>query len=298
MSSRRIERCYTDNIYLIESIQPEPDYPYERQYLIMGNSGNTYTVTISNQPTCTCPDHTTRGNRCKHIYFVLIRIMNTYNYTEKTFSDEELEEMFLNIPQVAKNLMYQGDEPQEQKEVKQKFEKGDVCPICLDPLENGKELDYCKYSCGQTIHKKCFSMWEKSKGGICVFCRGKWYSNFSSKPKPVSMHPIDYSIQIEEKEEEVKEIVKDNDSKNEKESSDDKIDIEEESYDSISEMLKKRKEKDKKNKKRKKSRGRSRDKSRSSDMNLSRSVSRSRSRDKIKEKSRNKNRKKVKYPKK
>ena len=89
MSSRRIERCYTDNIYLIESIQPEPDYPYERQYLIMGNSGNTYTVTISNQPTCTCPDHTTRGNRCKHIYFVLIRIMNTYNYTEKTYSDEE-----------------------------------------------------------------------------------------------------------------------------------------------------------------------------------------------------------------
>ena len=61
----------------------------------------------------------------------------------------------------------------------------------MDPLENGKELDYCKYSCGKTIHKKCFTMWEKSKGGICVLCRGQWYSDFPKiKPKKVSMHPI------------------------------------------------------------------------------------------------------------
>ena len=292
MSSRRIERCYTDNIYLIESLQPEEDYPYERNYLIMGNSGNTYTVTISNMPSCTCPDYTTRGNRCKHIYFVLIRIMNIYNYTDEEYSDEELAQMFLNIPDIAKNLMYQGEKPEEQKEVKQKFEKDDVCPICLDPLENGKELDYCKYSCGQTIHKKCFSMWEKSKGGICVFCRGKWYSNYPSKPKPVSMHPIDPD-QIEEKEEDIKD-----NSNNERDSSYDKIDIEEESIDDIDEKIKREKERDKKNKKRNnyrnKSKGRKRDKSRSrsSKMSISRSLSRSRSR------SREKSHKKNKYPKK
>lgn len=292
MSSRRIERCYTDNIYLIESLQPEEDYPYERNYLIMGNSGNTYTVKISNMPSCTCPDYTTRGNRCKHIYFVLIRIMNIYNYTDEEYSDEELAQMFLNIPDIAKNLMYQGEKPEEQKEVKQKFEKDDVCPICLDPLENGKELDYCKYSCGQTIHKKCFSMWEKSKGGICVFCRGKWYSSFPSKPKPVSMHPIDPN-QIEEKEEDIKD-----NSNNERDSSYDKIDIEEESIDDIDEKIKREKERDKKNKKRnnyrKKSKGKKRDKSRSrsSKMSISRSLSRSRSR------SREKSHKKIKYPKK
>ena len=294
MSSRRIERCYTDNIYLIESLQPEEDYPYERNYLIMGNSGNTYTVTISNMPSCTCPDYTTRGNRCKHIYFVLIRIMNIYNYTDEEYSDEELAQMFLNIPDIAKNLMYQGEKPEEQKEVKQKFEKDDVCPICLDPLENGKELDYCKYSCGQTIHKKCFSMWEKSKGGICVFCRGKWYSNYPSKPKPVSMHPIDPN-QIEEKEKDIKD-----NSNNERDSSYDKIDIEEESIDDIDEKIKREKERDKKNKKRinyrNKSKGRKRDKSRSrsSKMSISRSLSRSRSRSRSREKSH----KKIKYPKK
>ena len=293
MSDRRIERCYTDNIYLIESVPPDEDNPYEREYLIMGNSGNTYTVTISNDPSCTCPDYRTRGNRCKHIYFVLIRIMNTYNYTEEIYSDDELEEMFSNIPQVAKNLMYQEEKPQEQKEVKQKFQKDDVCPICLDPLENGKELDYCKYSCGQTIHKKCFSMWEKSKGGICVFCRGKWYSNFPSKPKPVSMHPIDQN-QIEEKDEE--EDIKDN-SNYEVDNDYEKIDIDEESFDNYNQMTKREKERERRNKKRKKSKKRKRDKSRSSKMSICRSVSRSRSRNRSRSKSRGRSNNRIRYPK-
>ena len=51
MSSQRIERCYTDNIYLIESLPSEDEY--ERRYLIMGNSGNTYKVTIAKKPNCT-----------------------------------------------------------------------------------------------------------------------------------------------------------------------------------------------------------------------------------------------------
>ena len=271
MSSRRIERCYTDNIYLIESIPPEEEYPYERNYLIMGNSGNTYTVTISNEPSCTCPDYTSRGNRCKHIYFVLIRIMNTINYQEEEYSDLELAQMFLNIPEVAKNLMYQGENPIEQKEVNQKFEKDDVCPICLDPLENGKELDYCKYSCGKTIHKKCFSMWEKSKGGICVFCRGKWYSDYPSSPKKVSMHPIE-PIQNEE------ENKKDNNN----EIKDECKEIENDNDDNVRNVNQEKN----KNKKRSKSINESRRKTR----NKSKSRSRSRNRYKSKSMSRDLNR--------
>ena len=36
------------------------------------------------------------------------------------------------------------------------------------------------------------SMWEKTKGSICVFCRAQWYSKFPVKNhKKVSMHPIE-----------------------------------------------------------------------------------------------------------
>ena len=195
MSSQRIERCYTDNIYLIESVPPDPEEDTERKFVIMGHSGHVYNVTITNRPKCTCPDFYLRHNRCKHIYFVLIRIMNIDNVTDKYYSDEDLSEMFSNIPPVAQNLMYKGDNMENNggKEVEQKFEKGDICPICLDPLENGKELDFCRYSCGKTIHSKCFSMWVKSKGSICVFCRAQWYSTnaLSQNHKKVSMHPID-----------------------------------------------------------------------------------------------------------
>ena len=287
MSSGRIERCYTDNIYLIESIPPEEDDSYKRKYLIMGNSGRTYKVTITNRPSCTCPDYIMRGNRCKHIYFVLIRIMNISNYTDRQFSDEELSEMFLNIPEVAKNLMYQGENTSEQKEVNQKFEKDDICPICLDPLENGKELDYCKYSCGKTIHKKCFSMWEKSKGGICVFCRAKWYSNFpSSHPKKVAMHPIENS-QIDE-EDNQNDIEEQNNNNNYE-----KIEIDEDESDEIKSKektkYKKKKKRDKsKNKKRNKKRNKRKSKSKDKSMSIS-SESRSRSR--------SRNRNKIKYPK-
>ena len=65
---------------------------------------------------------------------------------DSSYEDDELIEMFNNIPPVSQNLMYQGSGiPNGGKEVDQKFEKGDICPICLDPLENGKDLDFCRY---------------------------------------------------------------------------------------------------------------------------------------------------------
>ena len=266
MSSQRIERCYTDNIYLIESIRPRDSEDKERKYVIMGHSGHVYNVTISNKPKCTCPDFYLRHNRCKHIYFVLIRIMNIPNVTDKSYSDEDLSEMFMNIPPIAQDLIYKGDnvERNDGKEVEQKFEKGDICPICLDPLENGKDLDFCRYSCGKTIHSKCFSMWVKSKGSICVFCRAQWYSSnaFGQNHKKVLMHPIDINNNNNNNGEEEKD---NNDEINE----DNQMDldngnnIDEEGNNSIEEENDTSSRKKKQRKTRKKNRSRSRNKSRS-----------------------------------
>ena len=268
MSSQRIERCYTDNIYLIEVEPPdEDDEDIKRKFVIMGHSGHVYNVTITNHPHCTCPDFYLRRHRCKHIYFVLMRIMNVDNYTDSSYTDDELIDMFNNIPPIAQNLMYKGSAiPNEGKEVEQRFEKGDICPICLDPLENGKDLDFCRYSCGKTIHSKCFSMWEKSRGSICVFCRAQWYcSNLIIKNhKKVSMHPID-----------INNVNNDNDNNNNSQNyeEDNKMDLDSKEEDDMSS----RKEK-KRKKNRNKNRSRSRNKSRS------RSISRDKKKDKKKKK--------------
>ena len=286
MSSQRIERCYTDNIYLIESVPPDSEDDTERTYVIMGHSGHVYNVTISHRPKCTCPDFYLRGNRCKHIYFVLIRIMNIDNVTDKYYSDDDLTDMFRNIPPIAQNLMYKGSDVEinEGKEVEQKFEEGDICPICLDPLENGKELDFCRYSCGKTIHSKCFSMWVKSKGSICVFCRAQWYNaNASSKNhKKVSMHPIginNNNINNEEQNENNEENNEDNGMDLDNENNIDEEDNKYNNYDEENEVISSRRKKEKKKKKKNRSRSR----------NKSRSRSRSRNKDIKKNKKKKKN---------
>lgn len=43
---------------------------------IVGTTGNIYTVTISYEPSCTCPD-AMKGNQCKHIIYVRVRF---YSY--------------------------------------------------------------------------------------------------------------------------------------------------------------------------------------------------------------------------
>lgn len=44
---------------------------------IVGTTGNIYTVTISYEPSCTCPD-AMKGNQCKHIIYVRVRF---YSYS-------------------------------------------------------------------------------------------------------------------------------------------------------------------------------------------------------------------------
>ena len=238
MSSQRIERCYTDNIYLIESVPPDSEDDTERTYVIMGHSGHVYNVTISHRPKCTCPDFYLRGNRCKHIYFVLIRIMNIDNVTDKYYSDDDLTDMFRNIPPIAQNLMYKGS---------------DV----------------------EINHSKCFSMWVKSKGSICVFCRAQWYNaNASSKNhKKVSMHPIginNNNINNEEQNENNEENNEDNgmdlDNENNIDEEDNKYNNYDEENEDISSRRKKEKKKKKKNRSRSRNKSRSRSRSRSKDI--------------------------------
>src|SRR5580700_10634340 len=106
MSDSRKQRGVTQNIFLIETIIGTEQY--ERKYIVMGSTGNIYNVIIKNEPECTCPDYTTRYKRCKHIYFVLMRIMKINNVDEEEYTNDELVEMFKNIPQITNQLIIDG----------------------------------------------------------------------------------------------------------------------------------------------------------------------------------------------
>ena len=202
-NTMRMRRCYTDNLFLIESFPEDIIDYYSRKFSIMGSKGNVYTVTISQSPKCTCPDYKLNHKRCKHIFFVLIRIMNLeVEYAEQTdYSEEELLDMYDNIPEITKALMASDMIMEKYEEEKKNFNadynnekiekketKNEICPICMDPLDNGKQLVYCQFSCGKSLHKLCFKMWEKKSGPICVFCRANWYNcNSENKHKYMNL---------------------------------------------------------------------------------------------------------------
>jgi len=174
----RKQRGLTQPIYLIETVIEEKNQ-YEKKYIVMGSSGNVYTVNISHTPTCTCPDYTTRQRRCKHIYFVLGRIMQVNEQDEEEYSDTELLKMFSQIPHITNNFIVDNNIKNKYNKLKNttpdqnKKSTDDLCPICLDDLENGDAIDYCN-KCGKHVHTQCFSMWAKSKGAKCVYCQTTW----------------------------------------------------------------------------------------------------------------------------
>lgn len=175
-SFQRKQRGVTQKLFLIETLQIKDET--SREYIIMGSTGNVYNVNITHNPTCTCPDYITRGNRCKHIFFVLVRIMKVIDPDKKRYTDGDLKEMFSNISEIT-NVLCVG------KQIKDKYScsKGsnivtvkddDICPICLEDIQNGEQFEYCKAQCGKCVHELCFSMWCIKNPANCLVCRTPW----------------------------------------------------------------------------------------------------------------------------
>lgn len=179
----RMKKALKERIYLVEAIEPESENQLSREFVVMGTRGNEYTVTIDRHPHCTCPDYTHRKGRCKHCFFVLMRIMKVEgDMVQQYYYDKnELREMFNNIPEITANLYdrninkaFEDEESTKDSEefVKQKPIEGD-CPICLTSLEIG-EVDFCKKCCGNNVHVDCFRRWAQKKKEFCVYCRAPW----------------------------------------------------------------------------------------------------------------------------
>jgi hypothetical protein len=112
MSSPRELRSKTQDIKLLE-ILDRTDY-YTQSYLIKGTTGNTYIVSIKDEPTCTCPDFEHHKERCKHILYVLSQILRATDINKQKYSEIDLEFMWLAAPKGNMNP-YNAQKVQENK---------------------------------------------------------------------------------------------------------------------------------------------------------------------------------------
>lgn len=176
---KRKQRGITQKIFLIETIEKKNNT--SREYVVMGSTGNVYNVNITNNPTCTCPDYSIRYNRCKHIYFILLRVMKVNNPDKEKYTDSELINMFKNIPEIT-NILCVNENIKNQylknKNNKIQIKDDDICPICLEDIQNGEIFEYCRAKCGKCVHKTCFDMWCKKNPVKCLICRSPWGSKY------------------------------------------------------------------------------------------------------------------------
>lgn len=161
------------------------EHPTE-QIQLAGTTGNVYTITIDKVPNCNCP-HALKGNQCKHVIYVLARVLRVPWELEYqvAFLASELRSIFARAPPLPEE---QGKESEE--DGKRKPLEGE-CPICcedFEPENTAEAVVYCKASCGNNIHKQCFEQWAATKSGqvvTCPFCRAPWEGDEDTLKKVV-----------------------------------------------------------------------------------------------------------------
>lgn len=145
---------------------------------LTGSTGNIYSVHIAQQPSCTCP-HNRKGNQCKHIIYVMCRVLRArFDLVyQLALLSSELVEILENAPPIEV-----GEDVKTPKQGKHRKEIEGDCPICFMSFEESGPTVYCRAQCGQNIHKECFEMWAATKRQgrgardqvTCPMCRTPW----------------------------------------------------------------------------------------------------------------------------
>jgi len=93
----RIKRALTQRLFLVQNDSANSTTTLEGSFIVLGSTGNVYTVKVSHIPSCTCLDHAS-GHLCKHILFVLLKVMqlppNSPLIYQAMWPTFELEEKF------------------------------------------------------------------------------------------------------------------------------------------------------------------------------------------------------------
>lgn len=161
------------------------DCPYY-EVKIAGTTGNVYTVIISHQPTCSCPNTAFKRKNsgdalCKHILYVLHFVLKAPEHLciQNAFMSSELKTIDEGVPPMpTESAAAKEDHDGRRKPVQ------DDCPICCMDFEEEEEITWCRAACGNNIHAACFDQWARMKDRTtCPFCRTEWDYGDAKKGK-------------------------------------------------------------------------------------------------------------------
>jgi hypothetical protein len=203
----RIDRAKTQRLFLIKRGDVTAPPRLSCNFVVLGSTGNVYTVTIETLPNCSCPDHA-KGNLCKHILFVLIKVMGLETQSpliyQASWITTELEAMFeqmkVRFGQVSGAVlandqvratfakletgqdMSDDDDGVTGKKMdgvaRRLFDDEEDCPICFDAMTEKDATTFCRQRCGANFHQECIRHWlqqkDQPKDQLCPMCRAPW----------------------------------------------------------------------------------------------------------------------------
>ncbi|KIK07088.1 hypothetical protein K443DRAFT_673661 [Laccaria amethystina LaAM-08-1] len=211
----RVGRVMSQRFFMIERRRNGGEL--QEEFSVLGSTSNVYTVTIGRKPKCNCPD-TIRGNHCKHIMFVLLKVLQvpqTSNlWYQKGLLTSELETIFARAPLAPNDVTNPrvreaydralgrpststapAAAPESSAGKKRIPGPEDDCPVCYDGMEGVAEasLVFCD-ECGNALHQECFAQWRQTsqnqgKALTCVWCRSPWATVAAGHSKTTSSSP-------------------------------------------------------------------------------------------------------------
>ena len=201
----RLGRSISQRMYLVDRTELAADWkrqptPPVCSFTVAGSTGNIYTVTLDNVPTCTCPDFLRKRDLCKHIFFVLLKCIGVESTSpllhQRAFLSTEIRQLLVHLEErrtggavvqasEAVRAAYQKrlkggedatkDDNDGTESVPRKTLEADAdCPICFDSLQDGETV-YCRRTCGTNFHADCIRRWMiQSSHRNCPNCRQAW----------------------------------------------------------------------------------------------------------------------------
>eukprot|EP01006_Ploeotia_vitrea_P056329 TRINITY_DN68091_c3_g3_i1.p1 TRINITY_DN68091_c3_g3~~TRINITY_DN68091_c3_g3_i1.p1 ORF type:complete len:316 (-),score=23.45 TRINITY_DN68091_c3_g3_i1:136-1083(-) len=184
----RISRAKNQRMFLITEKSVSTDGgELCGSYAVLGSTGNVYDVDICQFPKCSCPDHQ-RGNLCKHIVFVFLKVLKVDEKSpiiyQKALLQSELKEIFdkrkaatdvianTTVVNAYLNATNTNDDKQEEGKHADAPLPDDECAICFELMNGGEALEQCR-TCHKFLHKECLTQWLKHQTSCC-YCRGTW----------------------------------------------------------------------------------------------------------------------------
>ena len=173
MSTRK-QRGLSERIYLLDAKHDQSSW----ELTIKGSSKSIYKILLSsNLVKCKCMDFTIRKKVCKHLHFILGRIIKDKKVTSNIISVNDISSKYNDISESLKNIL-SNHVIDKNKQIE--YDSNENCCICFEPFGN-EEVEICEMTCKNVFHKECIKLW-LSNNSNCPLCRSDWLKLNNQNP--------------------------------------------------------------------------------------------------------------------